>query len=303
VLRKLFVSEIRGATRARDIAGDVGRAPSIIEEARKDMLELAAHNAKRVEEALRSLEEVDKLRANKRFRRLKQMRFAVYGLEQELQQMLSRGKGLRGEGIYVVLPDTTERKIMRLVRQLTDAPIAAIQLRSKHLSDGRLLALAKRIRSITRKHSIQFIVNNRVDIALAAGADGVHVGQDDMPIEEIRTITDYSFTVGVSTHALSEALRAEASGADYIAFGSIFPTKSKEHATVQGIAKLKRLTKRVSVPVVAIGGISDRNAEQIASCGAGFVAVLSYLADAAEPAKAARKLFKTFKRGKRKRAQ
>lgn len=296
-LRKLFVPAITGATRVRDAAGDVGRGPLAIEEGREDMLELVARNAKRVEEALRSLEEVSKIRSPVPSRRLKKMRFAIYGMEQELAEILSQGKGLKGKGVYVVLPDTTEGRIIRLVRQLVDAPIAAIQLRCKKLPDNRLLSVAKRIRSLTGKHSIQFIVNDRVDIALAAGADGVHVGQDDLPLRDIRRITDFSFTIGVSTHTLSEALRAEKQGADYVAFGSIFPTRSKDHAIIQGIATLKRITKRISVPVVAIGGITEKNAEGIASAGACYPAVLSYLAEAGDPAKAARKLFRAFRRG------
>jgi thiamine-phosphate pyrophosphorylase len=296
-LRRLFASEITGSTRARDIGSDVGRAPSVMEEDREDMLALVARNAKRVQEALRSLEEISKLGERQRARRIKEMRFSIYGVEQALQEILSQGKGLKGRGVYVVLPDTTERKIMRLVRQLTGAPIAAIQLRCKQFSDGRLLALAKRIRTVTGKYSIPFIVNDRIDIALAAGADGVHLGQNDMPLSEVRKITDFSFTVGVSTHSISEALRAESEGADYVAFGSIFPTKSKEHAVIQGTVKLNRLTKRIAIPVVAIGGISDKNAMKVASAGAQFAAVLSYLSEAPDPAKAAQRLDRVFKTG------
>jgi thiamine-phosphate pyrophosphorylase len=298
-LRKLFASEIQGATRSRNVRGDVGKAPSIIEEDRMSILSIASCNAKRVEEALRSLEEMAKLGMRSQARQAKKMRFAVYGLEQELQDALSQGKGLQGRGIYVVLPDTTEKKIMNLVRQLADAPIAAIQLRCKNLPDVRLLELAKHLSAFTRKHGMQCIINDRVDIALAAGADGVHVGQDDMPLGAIRKITDFSFTVGVSTHSLSEALRAEKEGADYIAFGSIFPTASKEHAVVQGISKLKRITGRITIPVVAIGGISDKNTESVASAGAGFAAVLSYLSEASDPARAARKLHRAFRKGKK----
>lgn len=301
-LRELFSREVSGSTRLRDVKGDVGRRGTVMEEERTDILAVAIRNAKRVEEALRSLEEVSKFKNGNRSRRINKMRFSVYGFEQELLSMLSRGKGLAGKGIYVVLPDRTEREIMRLVRKLADAPIAAYQLRCKHLPDDRLLSLAKRIRRIANKHSIPFMVNDRVDIALAAGADGVHIGQGDMPLREIRRITEFSFTVGVSTHSLPEALRAEEQGADYIAFGSIFPTTSKEHATIQGIGKLKQVCRRVEIPVVAIGGITDKNAGEVVSAGARFVAVLSYLGDTPDPAKAAQRLDRVLRKGLKKSA-
>ncbi len=296
-LRELFSGVVSGSTRERDVKGDVGRKRIAMEEARADILSVATANAKRIEEALRSLEEFSKLEYRSRARRIKKMRFSVYACEQELLELLSRGKGLGGKGVYVVLPDAKERKIMRLVRKLAEAPVVAYQLRCKHLPDDRLLALAKRIRRIANKRAIQFIVNDRVDIALAAEADGIHIGQGDMPIRVVRRITDFDFTVGVSTHSVSEALSAQAEGADYIAFGSIFPTTSKEHALIQGVRKLKQVVRRVGIPVVAIGGISAHNAEKVASAGAAYAAVLSCISDAPDPLRAARKLDRAFKKG------
>jgi thiamine-phosphate pyrophosphorylase len=302
-VRELFADEVVGATRSRDVRGDVGKAPSGTEERRADVRSLAAHNAKRAEEGLRSLEEVSKLHSRERARRIKRMRFELYGLEKNLLEILASGKGLKGTGLYVVLPDSSERTIVHLARKLVDAPVAVIQLRCKTISDARLFSIAKRIRALTASHGIQFIVNDRVDIALAAGADGVHIGQDDMPIAAIRKVTDFSFTVGVSTHSIPEAVKAEKEGADYIAFGSIFPTRSKADARVQGIERLRRLHTRISIPIVAIGGITDSNASQISDAGAQFAAVISYLSDARDPLKAAKKLSRVFKSRRRKKTR
>ncbi len=300
ILRTLFSERIRGSTIERDAEHDVGKKPSLIEEKRNNLFDTFTHNAKRVEESLRSLEEVAKLFDIQKARNIKSMRFAVYTIEKEMQALLLSGKGLGKEGIYVVLPERKRTALITLVKRINSSPVAAVQLRSKSLSDSHLLLMAKSMRAITAKKKIPFIINDRVDIALAAGADGVHLGQNDIPVKDVKKITDFSFIVGVSTHSIDEALRAENDGADYIAFGSIFETSSKESAIIQGIQRLKELRKKVSIPLVAIGGINDRNIQGISSAGADYAAVLSFVSDAKNPDRAVKKLYKNFKKGKKK---
>lgn len=296
-LRKLFLDEVDNAIIERDAKIDVGRVPSRFEDRRRDLSEIATCNLKRVEESLRTLEEVCKLFALKKAHRIKRMRFAFYSIEKNIDELFLSRKGLKKEGIYIVLPDGNRKKVLSIVRAIVDEPVAAVQLRSKKFSTAELMKVARSIRTITAKKDITFIVNDRVALALAVNADGVHIGQDDMPIKDVRKLTGFRFTIGVSTHSLEEAKRAEKDGADYVAFGSIYPTNSKVNAVVQGTAMLKKLCSKAALPVVAIGGINDKNIKAVSSAGANYAAVVSYVSDARDYGAAVRKLYRNFVKG------
>ncbi len=299
-LRELFSKEMIDATTIeRDAEGDVGRTPSKLEDKRENLSEIVTCNMKRVEESMRSLEEFSKLFSTKKAQQMKSMRFNLYSIEKDVQKLLYTKKGLRKKGIYVILPDRKKSEILSIVKSIVDAPVSAVQLRSKRLSASELIKLGRVIRNITAKNGIQFIINNRVDIALALAADGVHIGQDDISVKDARKLAGYLFMIGVSTHSIVEAKKAERDGADYIAFGSIFETTSKSNAVIQGIKKLKKLRSEVDIPVVAIGGINDKNIGEVSSAGADYAAVISYISDAENPATAVRKLFRKFRKGKK----
>ncbi|TES91808.1 MAG: thiamine phosphate synthase [Candidatus Cloacimonadota bacterium] len=300
-LREIFSEEVSDAIIERDAKGDVGRAPSRLEDKRKNLFEIVTRNLKRVEESLRSLEEVSKLDSKKKAQRIKRMRFTLYSIEKDIQELLWTKKGLKKEGIYVVLPDRSKKELLRLVKAVVDAPVSAVQLRSKSLSARELIKVVSSIRNITAKRGITFIVNDRVDIALAVDADGVHIGQDDIPIKDARKLTGHSFIIGVSTHSIDEAKKAEMDGADYIAFGSIFRTTSKTNAVIQGVKRLKKLTEEVDIPVVAIGGINDNNIRRVSFSGADYAAVISFVSDAEDPGTAVKRLYREFKKGKKRR--
>jgi thiamine-phosphate pyrophosphorylase len=298
-LRRLFSKQTIEILSERDSQYDVGRKPSKVEEFRKDIPDIVMKNSKRVEESLRSLEEVSKLSDEKRARTLKEMRFRLYSLGKEVQSLLHSQKGLGHEGIYLILPDRKPREIMKIVNGIVGAPIAAIQMRCKKLPANELVALGRRIRTVTAHAGISFIVNDRVDIGLAVGADGVHIGQDDIGIREVRRIGGSFLTIGVSTHSIAEAKRAEREDADYIAFGSIFKTTSKDNAIIQGISKLKRVRREVDIPIVAIGGINETNIKDVSAAGADYAAVISSVSDADDPKRTVKKLYRGFKRGKK----
>lgn len=128
---------------------------------------------------------------------------------------------------------------------------------------------------LCRFHEAFFIVNYRVDVALAAGAQGVHLGQDDLEISLARSIVGDSLTIGISTHSPEEAERAEQEGADYIGFGPLFTTRTKNAGTARGLSMLAEVRRRVMIPVVAIGGITPENAPTVMESGADMVAVAS----------------------------
>jgi thiamine-phosphate pyrophosphorylase len=164
-----------------------------------------------------------------------------------------------------------------------------IQLRDKTPDLRRLLPQARRIRAACRAHGALFIVNDRLDLALAAGADGVHVGQDDLPATVARRLLGPHLVLGVSTHDLAQAEAAAAAGADYIGFGPMFGTRSKDTGyTPRGTAMLREVRDRVRVPIVAIGGIMLENVGEVIAAGADAPAVISAVAGAADVAGAAR---------------
>jgi thiamine-phosphate pyrophosphorylase len=152
----------------------------------------------------------------------------------------------------------------------------AIQLRDKTMSGKDMLLAALKLRAITKNAGVVFIVNDRLDVALLSGADGVHLGQDDLPAKYVRTIVPEGFILGVSARNIEEAVLAEQDGADYIGLGPICNTSSKDDAGDGcGFDVIAEVKKRVSIPVIAIGGLGPGNAEKAIKAGADGLAVIS----------------------------
>lgn len=152
-----------------------------------------------------------------------------------------------------------------------------LQYRDKKADRKIMLEKANAIRAITRKYGTLFIINDYIDVALLCEADGVHLGQDDIPITEARKITPPGFIIGVSTHSLEQAMKAEQLGADYIGSGPVFSTPTKEDYIPIGIETLEQVLQHVSIPVVAIGGLNPGNLPQIRDVGAqNFAMVRAY---------------------------
>ncbi len=151
-----------------------------------------------------------------------------------------------------------------------------MQYREKDKTRKEVFFEALRLREITRMFNACLIINDYADIALAVDADGVHLGQDDMPIREARSIMGNRI-IGISTHSVQEALEAERDGADYIGFGSIFPTATKEVGTPKGVDGLRAVKLAASIPVIAIGGIRPGNVASVFESGCAGVAVSSGL--------------------------
>ncbi|MFA5168508.1 MAG: thiamine phosphate synthase [Candidatus Omnitrophota bacterium] len=168
-----------------------------------------------------------------------------------------------------------------------------VQLRSKVLADAALMRLGLRIKKIAEKNHKLFFVNDRVDLALAIGADGVHLGQRDMPIRVVRTLAKQAgrkIWIGKSTHSLKQALMAVSEGADYIGVGPVFMTPTKPHVKSVGLRFVKQAAIKIRIPWVAIGGIDLGNIRDVAAAGAARVAVIRAIFAAQNPESAARKL-------------
>ncbi|MEF9476199.1 MAG: thiamine phosphate synthase [Candidatus Mariimomonas ferrooxydans] len=162
-----------------------------------------------------------------------------------------------------------------IARQAVTAGVRTIQLREKNMSGRDLYQEAVFLRSLTLRHRATLIINDYVDIALAVNADGIHLGQDDMPVKEARKILGESKIIGISTHSLKQALRARKAGADYIGFGPIFHTATKNAGVPKGINSLTEIKRHIKIPVVAVGGINIENAPDVLKAGADTIAVAS----------------------------
>lgn len=159
----------------------------------------------------------------------------------------------------------------------------------------KLYEMAATLCPLVQKGGGIFIVNDRVDVAKAIGADGVHLGQEDLPLADARAILGPGRLIGISTHNPAQAVEAEAGGADYIGFGPIFPTATKENPDpVVGVDGLRQMRARVRIPVVAIGGITAKNVGDVRAAGADCCAVVSAVLAAPDPAKAIAELMQAI---------
>lgn len=172
--------------------------------------------------------------------------------------------------------------------------VRAVQLREKDLTPKELLLLARQLRTLTARYGAKLLVNDRVDIALAADADGVHLTEQSMDVTTARGLLGTTKLIGVSTHSLPRALRAAQDGADFITFSPVFHTPSKAaYGQPQGIERLREVCTAVTIPVFALGGISARKQTEVQQAGAAGIALISAIFAAADPA-AATKGFDLF---------
>jgi thiamine-phosphate diphosphorylase len=209
---------------------------------------------------------------------------------------LRRERLARLRGLYAIVGDSARsgpaRPPLELVAAFARGGAAVVQLRLKRTATGELLRLARAAVELCRAAGALLLVNDRPDVAALAGADGVHLGQEDLPVEAARAVLGPEALIGVSTHSDEEIARALAAGADYLGFGPVFATDSKEGATlppphsVEGLSRTVKLAGRV--PVVAIGGITVARARSVALAGAACAAAIAELCNAPDPEARAR---------------
>jgi thiamine-phosphate pyrophosphorylase len=200
---------------------------------------------------------------------------------------------LREAGLYLVTDDRLSPEARRrVVERALAAGTRVVQLRDKRALGGALLAEARDLVARCHAHDALLIVNDRADVAVAAGADGVHVGQEDLPLAAARQVVGPDLLVGVSASFVHEAVAAEREGADYVGFGAMFPTGTKSDAEHAGPALLAEVRRRVRLPLVAIGGITAANAPEVLAAGADLLAVVSAISSAPDPEAAARELLR-----------
>ncbi len=268
----------------RDSEHDVGACKGSVtsgsqERTQPNLPALIRANAKRATESLRVLEELSKLpELSLRLdsAKFEQTRFNIYTLEQELLgKVLRQDKLGRLLGLYVILDvqSLAGRDVVEIATQVIQGGANVIQLRDKCGSKRELFHIAQKLKDLCADAGVLFIVNDYLDLALLVNADGLHLGQEDLPLVGTRRELPLDKIIGCSVHTVPQAVQAQSCGADYVAVGSMFASATKRSAAVVGIPVLRQVKQMVSFPVVAIGGINEDNVHQVVSAGADCIAV------------------------------
>lgn len=188
----------------------------------------------------------------------------------------------------------TNDEILNIIEEALKGGTSIVQIREKTASTKDFYELALRVKEITSKYDVPLLINDRLDIAIAIDADGVHIGQDDMPAKKAREIMGEEKIIGVSAATIEEARKAEADGADYIGTGAVFPTATKDDAPSITKDDLSEITSSISIPTVAIGGITLENAHELKDTGIAGFSVVSAIMSAESPKEASEKLREIF---------
>jgi thiamine-phosphate pyrophosphorylase len=278
----------------RDTTGDVGvgaRVPGQLERATlKDCL---TAGTKRLTEALRVLAEVLQVENRPVAEAVERLRYEAYTLEKDIMLFSDPVEKFNRVRLYVIVTSSLPADALALTSRCAAGDADCIQLRAKDLPDDRLFAMAVEFVEICREMGALSIINDRADIASAAGADGVHLGQSDLPVEQVRRLQLTPLIIGKSTHSLKELEAACPALPSYVSLGPAFATPTKPGIEVAGLEYVRQGIERLAetgISHVAIGGITVDNVEQVIRAGAERVAVCAAVAKAANPADACRRL-------------
>ncbi len=281
--------------RARDAEGDVGSSMEADgEDKSRNVQETIVANARRVQESLRVMEEMAKVPGlaldSEEFRKA---RFILYSIEKKLLfRMLRKDKIKKLAGLYVII-DTAwlkGRGHVEVTSQAIRGRAKVLQLRCKEHSIREFLSIARDLKKLCAEHDVLFIVNDSLEIALAVDADGLHIGQEDLPLTAARRLLPIEKILGCSVRTVDEARVARADGADYLGVGAIYSTSTKEAAGAIGLKRLGEIRQAVDLPIVAIGGINKSNLKAVMKAGADAAAVISAVMEAEDVEGATRQM-------------
>ncbi|MCF7958505.1 MAG: thiamine phosphate synthase [Phycisphaerae bacterium] len=277
---------------ARDTPGDVGTTITTeSEHKRSDPLAVLQAAVKRLPEALRCLEEYTKIDAPELSARLEALRYKAYHLEKQLIAKADRTNRFAHVRLYVLLTESLcKLPILTVAQQALAAGVGCIQLRQKDRSDAELLELARKIAQMCHEADALFVMNDRVDLAILANADAVHLGQDDLSPSQARTLLPPHLAIGLSSHNLPQVQAAITQDIGYLALGAIFPSPTKPDVPTAGIKFIQQVKKLTNTPIIAIGGITRQNASQAIAAGATGIAVCQAIIASDNPKKAAREI-------------
>ncbi|MFO0938772.1 MAG: thiamine phosphate synthase [Gemmataceae bacterium] len=278
---------------SRNTPGDVGTTLSASGEyTRSSARQTALINFKRLQESLRSLEEYGKSLSEQFARKIEAIRYASYTLEAVFTTDSDLRTRLKAAKLYILLTGSQcQASLDWTIREAAQGGASVFQLREKSLTDAELLERARNVRRWTRETRTLFIMNDRPDIARLADADGVHLGQDDLPVAAARAILGPGKLIGVSTHNVDQIHRAVLEGADYLGVGPVFPSTTKSFDAFPGLTFVHQAAATTSLPCFALGGITTSNVNEIVNAGLRRIAVASAVTTAEEPRQASQILY------------
>jgi thiamine-phosphate pyrophosphorylase len=276
----------------RDTPGDVGTATKTVSESvREDLAAVVIAAGKRLGEALRTIEEYLKTVSRADAGLVEGIRYRFYDLEQRIARTLRPTGCFARVGLYVLITESIcKRPWLEVARAAIAGGADCLQLREKNLDSGELLRRASALVALCREHAVLCIINDRPDIALLSNADGLHVGQTDLPAIEARKILGPDKILGVSTHDIEQAKQAILDGADYIGVGPVFRSSTKTREILPGLDFARQAAEKVGIPAVAIAGITLENVDEVLATGVGAIAVTAAVVNSDDPEAAARGL-------------
>ncbi|MBI1346544.1 thiamine phosphate synthase [bacterium] len=270
---------------ARDTQGDVGVSiETATEYQRNDVYDVLIAAFKRTQEALRTLEEYTKILAGGVAHHFERLRYQSYTIEKAVLQTLRARERLASQLLYVLLTESQcPAGVGHVLRGAYEAGVQMFQIREKSMCDRELVEHCRRIRRWTQEAGALLIINDRPDIAAIVGADGVHVGQEELSVADVRRIVGPNMLIGVSTHAIDQARQAVLDGADYLGVGPTFPTPTKTFESFPGLDYIAEVAAEIELPWFAIGGITPETVPQAKRSGAARIAVSSAVSRAESP--------------------
>lgn len=277
----------------RNTPADVGTTIATDAEGRRvGISDVVSAAGKRLGEALRSIEESLKVLAPEDAGRVEALRYRFYEIERRVALTLRPGSARFADvGLYVLVTESVcRRPWLEAAEQALLGGADCLQLREKHLESGELLRRAQQLVHLCRRHGAICVINDRPDVAILAHADGVHVGQSDLPAADVRKLVGHDLIVGVSTHELAQARQAVLDGADYLGVGPVFRSPTKPRETLPGLAYARAVAGMIRIPTVAIAGITAGNVDEVLATGLRAVAVSSGVLSAPDVRAAAAEL-------------
>ncbi len=265
------------------------------QEKRLAPLQVVAANCSRVQEAMRVLEEFTRTSNPLLSKVASDIRYGIYEVELKIFSCSDKEKRYKKLAkCKLCLITSPSQNLLETIEKGLNSGVRMVQYRTKEADDLTKLSEARRLIKLCRKHDALFIVNDRVDIALAVGADGVHLGQNDIPIQFARQLLGNEKLIGLSTHSLKELQLAEEAGCDYLGVGPVNKSQTKPGLNSQGIDVIREASSRAHLPWFAIGGINTTNIQELVTVGAKRIAVCAAIMTADDPSRATLELLEAL---------
>ncbi len=268
------------------------------EKERNDISDLVLANSKRCQEALRVLEEYFKFLKKKNWIYFQKYRFFLYQLEKEIFSRLIKKEKLKKIFPLYLIFDAKyfKNKAKEILKEAILGGVKCVQYRDKINSKQKILKNALILKKICQKYNVLFLINDHLDVALAVKADGVHLGQKDFPLKFAKKILPFDKIVGISVHNLTQAKKAKSEGADYISVGALFPSETKKDAKLINLSEIEKIKEKVSLPLIAVGGIKKEKIKQIMKIKIDGVAVCQAIMESKNPKKMTKELLREIQK-------